>query len=402
MFVRKILVGLLVGAFALWLPLALVDVAGQRALFSGSSQDWLSDYWMPRLTCETGYSSVPSEALRHQAPAEGGWRDADWLVARHDRCYPPAGTLFLRIFPLSCGGAWAWTILGGLVYLAAACFAARSFAPLFLAASAPFLFNLALGNTVWLSAAAVALFLSGYRSERRDVRLLSALALGVAAAMKVSPAVLGLLYLPDVVREARRREFTTLKLVLVAAFAAAALFVLPFAAMPDGFGGLPAMMENAAANADYYCTRAAFGLGALWRTVQIALGHGWDAQDGGLVLLQRCGQLLGLGFFVRGVLRRDLLLVVGGYLLLTPNTMFYGLLYLLPVAFLERLSRWELLCLLAMTCPLQLALPIGGTWLSANGAVANVALLAGGVMRSAKREASTACVPGCRQARYLV
>ena len=118
----------------------------------------------------------------------------------------------------------------------------RRLLALALAVSAPALFAFERGNIILLCAALCIWFLLGYRSPRPILRELSFIALAIAAALKVYPALLGLLLL----RERRYREALRL-----AAYGAGAVF-LPFLCMEGGFSNLPLLLDNFSAHTAYY------------------------------------------------------------------------------------------------------------------------------------------------------
>ena len=111
-----------------------------------------------------------------------------------------------------------------------------------LALSAPAVFAFERGNIILLAAVLCTWFLLGYQSPRRLVRELAFVALAVAAALKIYPALLGLLLLRQ------RRWKDALRL---AAYGLCAVF-LPFLCMQGGFANLPLLFENFGAHTAYY------------------------------------------------------------------------------------------------------------------------------------------------------
>lgn len=360
---RTLLIVIL-AAFAVWLPCAVGGVAGQREAFFGSGAGWTegrytSDFGLPRATADIGYS----------APDED--------VPVFDRCYPAFAVRIIGLFPRSRTGAIVWTLSLLAVYLSVLCVACRSPIPLFALTFAPVLHNLSSGNSVALAAACSAVFLALYRSESWKGRILAACALGTAAALKLIPALLGVLYLRDIFSPdaaARKRAFG---LAVFAASVFAVLFVLPFGLMPDGFGGMRDFWHNALANGDHYCVRAAFGFGPIARTGMILLGRSWKDSPEILSLLQDMSMIYGIAVLFWGAWRRDRLLVVIGMMLAARNMMTYGLLYLIPVFFLEgnRWRRIDLLAFFILFVPLQIVWIRFGYVYSANPFLVNVMLL---------------------------
>ncbi len=108
--------------------------------------------------------------------------------------------------------------------------------------SAPAIFAFERGNIILLAAVLCIWFLLGCQSPRPFVRELAFVALAVAAALKIYPALLGLLLLR------RRRWKDALRL---AAYGLCAVF-LPFLCMRGGFASLPLLFENFGAHTAYY------------------------------------------------------------------------------------------------------------------------------------------------------
>lgn len=368
---------LLLAAFAAWAACAALGIAGQRTLFFRDGRELLSDFWMPRTCADTGYRTDPDEKLPVFAGVkQSGWIDGEMHVAQHDRCYPATAVVPMRIFPRTWCGAWIWTAFVTLFLLASLCLIARSWWPLVLMASMPVLFNVERGNPIGIAAACCGFFLAGYRSERKGVRIAAALALSVAACLKISPALLGALYL-------RERDWRS---VLWCAVFSSVLFFVPWIFVQDSFAAIPVMLGNAGANFMEYARAAEFGLVDIWRTVRVALHqdcmHLWP----GCLAATRVSQALGLVAVGVGAWRRDLLLTVGGMLWAAGNMHYYGALYLLPVFVLTvggslHAARSEsapypvfriLVPWFVILCPLQIV--VAGH--SVNAVFANLALMA--------------------------
>ena len=107
---------------------------------------------------------------------------------------------------------------------------------------APTLYAFERGNIILLAAVLCLFFLLGYESPRPIVREAAFAALAVAAALKIYPALLGLLLL-------RQRRFSeALRLMLYGVLAVFA----PFLCMEGGFANLPLLLENFGVHTDYY------------------------------------------------------------------------------------------------------------------------------------------------------
>lgn len=101
--------------------------------------------------------------------------------------------------------------------------------------STPFIFSYERGNIIWFALVFAAGFVCGYDSENRWIRLLAYICLGVAAAIKIYPAVLGLL----LVKERRWKDTALL------AGIGMTVFLLPFLAFEGGvLGGIDGMRRG--------------------------------------------------------------------------------------------------------------------------------------------------------------
>lgn len=109
-------------------------------------------------------------------------------------------------------------------------------------ASAPILFSFERGNIIMLSAALCAFFLYGYRDDHAVVRELSFIALAIAAALKVYPALLGLLLVAD------RRWKESIRLIVYGLIFSLA----PFLLLRGGFGNIPFLLRNLQAHVTVY------------------------------------------------------------------------------------------------------------------------------------------------------
>ena len=373
--VSRTLFAALLAAELVWLPLAIAGRGGQRCLFEDGFSDLFGDFWMPRICLRDGYT--PAEAVE-----KSGWQDGEYRVAAIDRCYPPLAMLPLRLFPATHGGALCWAVVSaGLFLLAMAIPARRCLSVLaVLPLSMPFLFNLERANAVWISAACVGVFLSWYDSEDRWKREAAALALGVAAVFKISPALLGVLYF-------NTRRGVAIREMMLSAAVGVLLFFGGFLLVPDGLGGLGAMLSNAAVNGVRYGHCADFGLVPPWRAVRVLFGLDCSAPWPGMMAAMRISQAIGLGLALAGCVRRDRLVATAGMLMSAGNMLYYGMLYLVPsFAFWAAdgsrstaVRRIEALLWFAVLCPLQFV--VAGH--AVNGVLGSVAVMSLVVLRLA-------------------
>ena len=339
---HKLIFVCLAGLFVLWAGLAALALSGQRKLFYEEGSEELYDYWMPRMCLEQGYVEHPEQykefievCTGKQIEIDGcdvvrsTWytdgRETKFITGWRDRVYPLFGLLPLKPFPATRFGGYLWSTIAGLVFLASLCLISKSWWPLLLAFSMPFLFNLERGNTTWLSAAFAGMFLAWWDDEKGWKRIAAAVCLAVAGAMKVTPFALGLIYFT----KWRWRS------VLLCGFLSAIFVFVPWMFMSDGLAEFSAMIRNAAAQSQFMQRASDFGLVELWRTVRIVLGQDIQEVWPGMKLVAVTSQLIGAAALIYGVYRRDKLLMVGGMLWAAGNMYYYAMLYMLPVFVLE-------------------------------------------------------------------
>ena len=387
----------LIALFTVWAVCAALGVMGQRKLFYQKGSEELSDYWMPRMCLEQGYVGHPEKYAgltfaKDGRPVEIDDIDvlrSDWytdgektwfITGWRDRVYPLFGILPLKPFPATRLGGYMWTSLAGIVLLAFLCLIAKSWWPLVLGLSMPFIFNFERGNTTWLSAAFLGMFLAWWDDEKEWKRLVAAACLAVAGAMKVTPFAMGAIYFT----KWRWRS------VLLCGFLSVVFVFVPWFFVQGGMAELSAMVRNAAAQSQFMQRASDVGLVQLWRTFRIVTGQCVQEVWPGMKAVAILSQLIGVAMLVVGAKRRDYLLMVGGMLWAAGNMYYYAMLYLLPVLVIElsthktslrtlRLSAsalkdpetLSLLLWLALLSPLQVVL-LGH---SANQVIGNVALM---------------------------
>ena len=382
----------LIALFTVWAVCAALGVLGQRKLFYQEGSEELYDYWMPRMCWAQGYVGHPEKwtgwrDVRKGKPIVVDERDVVWsdwytdgsatrfVTGWRDKVYPKVALLPVAPFPATRFGGYLWSALAGAIFLASLCLCGNSWKPLLLALSMPFIFNLERGNPVWLSAACVGVFLAWWDDESEWKSMAAAGCLAVAAAMKIAPCVLGVLYFT---------KWRWKPVLFSGAFATALVFV-PWFLDRNGFAALAAMVRNASEHSEFVLRASDFGFVELWRTARVVLGFGVSEPWPGMMVVARISQLFGLVALVFGAKRRDYLLLVGGMMLLAGNMYYYAMLYLLPVLVIEmssasqtikqsKQSNNSLLCMLlwlALLSPLQVVL-LGH---SANQVIGNVALM---------------------------
>ena len=387
----------LIALFSVWAVCAALGVLGQRKLFYEEFGEELYDFWMPRMCLEQGYVGHP-EQYKGFVEARNGKqmvvdeRDVVWstwytdgketkfITGWRDKVYPAFALLPFKLFPPTRFGGYLWTSLAGVILLLSLCMIAKSWQPILLALSMPFIFNLERGNPVWISAACVGVFLAWWDDEREWKRLVAATCLAVAGTMKIAPFALGLVYFT----KWRWRP------VLFCGILSLVFMFVPWAFCRDGFAALPVMIKNASLHAQFVQRAGDIGLVELWRTFRIVAGQYVNEVWPGMKAVAILSQLIGVAVLVVGAKRRDYLLMVGGMLWAAGNMYYYAMLYLLPVLVIElsthktslrtlRLSAsalkdpetLSLLLWLALLSPLQVVV-LGH---SANQVIGNVALM---------------------------
>ena len=338
----------LIVLLAVWAVCAALGVMGQRKLFYEEGGEELYDYWMPRMCLEQGYVGHPEKYAGLTFAKDGRpveiddidvlWSDwytdgeKTWFITGwRDRVYPLFGILPLKPFPATRLGGYMWTSLAGIVLLAFLCLIAKSWWPLVLGLSMPFIFNFERGNTTWLSAAFLGMFLAWWDDEKEWKRLVAAACLAVAGAMKVTPFAMGAIYFT----KWRWRS------VLLCGFLSVVFVFVPWFFVQGGMAELSAMVRNAAAQSQFMQRASDVGLVQLWRTFRIVTGQCVQEVWPGMKAVAILSQLIGVAMLVVGAKRRDYLLMVGGMLWAAGNMYYYAMLYLLPVLVIELFSRGE-------------------------------------------------------------
>ena len=338
----------LIALFTVWAVCAALGVMGQRKLFYEQGKEELSDFWMPRMCLEQGYVGHPEKYAgltfaKDGRPVEIDDIDvlwSDWytdgektlfITGWRDRVYPLFGILPLKPFPATRLGGYMWTSLAGIVLLAFLCLIAKSWWPLVLGLSMPFIFNFERGNTTWLSAAFLGMFLAWWDDEKEWKRLVAAACLAVAGAMKVTPFAMGAIYFT----KWRWRS------VLLCGFLSVVFVFVPWFFVQGGMAELSAMVRNAAAQSQFMQRASDVGLVQLWRTFRIVTGQCVQEVWPGMKAVAILSQLIGVAVLVVGAKRRDYLLMVGGMLWAAGNMYYYAMLYLLPVLVIDLFGRVE-------------------------------------------------------------
>ncbi len=383
---RRVFCLALAAAGMLWGALMIRNPQGVAArVFYVEGREFLGDFVLTRTCAEYGYANERQASL--------------------DACYPPLGPTSTLPFPLTRSGGLWFMGLGLAFWSVGFCFLLRrvrdaecdSTGPqyagerillpfaLFLGCllSSCMLHAFERGNPILHTAAAVMFFVAGQSAQSRWMRWGAAVALAVAAALKITPAALAFVYMARWIqtddRDVRHAVACDFGVFVGASLV---LFVLPFA-WYGGWEGFLQWLSNAMANAREHAHRGAWGLVPIGRTMRILL-HVDVSQSWQNLWVERglnvCLGLVCLAGAVRLAVKRvaaeaDLLLLLVATMLLVPGNMhFYTGLYLLPVMVLrlwKGMTALEAVCWFAILCPLQV--PLGAGCL--NHPIANVAFL---------------------------
>ena len=365
---RSVLVVALVAASVAWYVGFVVNPAGSQRKVAVAETFIDYEQAVPWVGCHDAYS--------------GGDRDG---IRALDRAYPPLCYDILRPFPkdVRAGGmafaffSSALFVLGFAVLVRSKgasipCTVALAFAA---GLSSPLLATAINANVIALAAAGVMLWAAWRNADNPWLRGAAVAALAFAAAIKIVPAVFALCYL----RERRFREFAVL------AFAAAALFFIPFA----WYGGMDGFCEwfaNAHGNAVFYRSKGAWGLVPIDRTIRVMGGMpARDTFDWPTLGVRRAVNVMaGLACLVAALCRgcegrHGCLMLCGAMLLIPGNMHFYTGIYLF-VPFVEwwkggEVEKWRnsltAFCWFLIFSPLQI--PLGHGCL--NHPLANIAFM---------------------------
>ena len=180
-----------------------------------------------------------------------------------DACYPPIAYLAVKALAWDKGDGWMPS--SGEARLALSLFVAQLIAVILLALrlrsrrwlaviavmlSPAVLSSMFRLNPSGWSFALVCVFLCWYRSENGLKRLVAALSLGAATALKISPCIFGVLYLSGLAEGRRRLPVAE---IAASACTAVILVFVPFVFF-GGAEAIPKWLANASANAAHYST----------------------------------------------------------------------------------------------------------------------------------------------------
>lgn len=328
-------------AGAVWtLLFAFVPGTRQELVFYGNENDRFCDYWIPR-ECAASVTTYRPDT-----------------VPRLDACYPPLGYVIAGVFPRDkwIGGLLfdisALVLLMGAVFC---CAKGTKWNRVGWAVASSMLGQtlLALGvaNQILLAAAGVCMFFAWHAKDDWR-RLVALVALSVAVALKISPALFSLL----LVRDRRWRDLS------VVAVCSLVLGVVPFC-WHGGIVGMLDLLENLRLHSDFYTVVDGWGFIAIGRSAYLAVGRGMDAFRADYLPYRMGNVLLALaliypffaGKFGRWRVSSDALLLALVVTLLPGCQHGYTALYFLPAVLClpqDRLTIGHFL-FFALFCPVQ-------------------------------------------------
>lgn len=237
-------------------------------------------------------------------------------------------------------------------------------------------------NQLPYAAGLVALFLALYDSNRFWERCVAAVALAMAAALKVSPALFGVVYFVSPFKSATRRRMDWIS-VGICVMAAFVLVFGPFWWHGQGFVEITRLYRNVVENAGRYMRGAAWGIVAIWRELAF-VGSAPSGLTFGVARFSNVG--LGIIGLVASVLpnrfgvrpHERLLFSASAVMLLPTNTCSYTALYLFPAFLMTESHDWKmhvlwLMLFLPIQIPAELLLNVHGLVL--NPTISNLAFL---------------------------
>ena len=256
-------------------------------------------------------------------------------VCRCDQCYPPLANYWVGLFPESFAGALSCTLIGVLFFIFGFFVFVDRYVPrqrlisiAAICSSAPFLFAVTLSNLILYAVGCSLVFFAWHDSNSRVRKFVAAIALAVAAVLKITPALLGLLYLG-------RGWRTRIGYAVLSGCAAAFLFAVPFA-FCGGTEAFRAWLENAAMNSSGYGYLNCFGLyGIVTLLVQSFTMRQLPLVA--LEVLRTVSSCFGIFVLIRGCVcddgswKRGVSVALGMHFI-PPTMMYYTALYVVPFA----------------------------------------------------------------------
>ena len=344
-----------------WIAMVIgIPNSEQNCLFfCGGETNFYYDFFinkavskMPHQYVETAYSSMVELSK----------------VSRHDQCYPPLANYWVGLFPESPVGAVSCTLIGVVVFILGLSAFFKRFIPgkglistVVVCCSAPFLFAVTVANLILYAVGFSLVFLAWYDSTSQLRKSVAAMALAISVVLKISPVLLGVLYL------GRNWRFY-IRHAILSAVIALILFIVPFT-FCGGLEAFKAWLENASMNASTYATRNHFGLYGL----VVVLVQSFSISQLpliGLQILRVVSSSIGLFVLIKGCrlnsgsLERGAAVALG-MLFLPPTMMYYTALFIIPFAisgmfhYNERIRKASAAYCLSQCTLLQIPLFLG-------------------------------------------
>jgi len=202
----------------------------------------------------------------------------------------------------------------------------------------------------------VAIFLLWWDDPHPWKKYFAAICLAGAAASKMSPVVLGTLYLPGLFTAPAKYW----RPVLVAVLAFLIFFFVSWFFVPDGLDGIPIMLQNAARHADVISRWPDFGFVPVFRMVyRILTSHSLLGTEPIITCAKILTMVSGCLILLLGAMRRDYVLLVTGMIYMAGNMFYYGSLYIIPCMLLTNSFSHtksyfvDALLMTVILCPVQ-------------------------------------------------
>jgi len=206
--------------------------------------------------------------------------------------------------------------------------------------SAPVMFTIERGNSVLLVASLLMIYVFNYDSKNKISKEIALLCLAVAASLKVSPALFGVLLI-------YKKDW---KAVARAVVYGVVLFFGPFLLLKGGFANVPLMLENIRLNNEFYSNKSCFTL------ARVLVQYGMEPTDRLYMVAGIINKLICIIMVIcASKFRRksDVIMVLCVVMIVFPeHAGYYNLLFTIPaiVMLLNEQSRraYDLLALLSI------------------------------------------------------
>jgi len=206
--------------------------------------------------------------------------------------------------------------------------------------TAPVFFSIERGNSILLVIALMTAFIFGHDSDNKILKELSLIGLAVAAALKISPALLGILL---IYKKDWKAAIRTVIYGII-------IFVGPFLLLKGGLSNIPLMIRNVQMNNEFYMSK--WGLTLYYTLVNYGVPDSMTIfRVTGIVSKVLCLLMIIAAFkFDR---RSDVIMVLSLSLIVFPDhSGYYNLLYLVPATIMlineEKKYLYDIIALFAL------------------------------------------------------